>query len=445
MTELTTLTMGEASRLIASGETSPREILESQRKVILRSNKKLHAFITILPTSAKRSQRNAALRGITVAVKDNVYVGGHRATAGSKVLRNFVPTYDADVVKQLSAAGASLVGKTNLHEFAFGITNINPHYGDCRNPWDEKRISGGSSGGSAVAVATGMACVALGTDTGGSVRTPAALCGVVGYKPTYGLTSRRGVVPLSWSLDTVGFLTRCVSDAAELALLTFGPGTPVALRGLKSSPLKGTRIGVPRNILEPLDSDVRRNFERSLELAEGEGARIVQIKFMHFKEVSASRSLITHAEAAAYHRHYFSTRFKEYGRDVRQRIAQGLTIPAAVYIDAQRARSALLGYFRSIFRRVDVLALPTTRTPAPTVKASSSDQTAPGIRTALLSLAEPFNLFGAPAISIPCGLTRGGLPVGFQLAGDVYGDAKVLSFALALERIFPRVALKTGR
>jgi aspartyl-tRNA(Asn)/glutamyl-tRNA(Gln) amidotransferase subunit A len=375
-------------------------------------------------------------------VKDNVYMKGHRTTAGSKVLRNFTPAYDAEVVKLLSSAGASFVGKTNLHEFAFGVTNINPHYGDCRNPWDESRVSGGSSGGSAVAVATGMACVAVGTDTGGSVRTPAALCGVVGYKPTYGLTSNRGVVPLSWSLDTVGFLTRCVSDAAKLALLTFGPAPSLALRGLRPAALEGARIGVPRNILEPLDSGVRVRFERSLELAESEGARIIEVNFKHFQEVSASRSLITHAEAAAYHRHYFSTKFKQYGKDVRRRIAQGLTIPAAVYIDAQRARTALLANYRSIFRSVDVLALPTTRTPAPTVSACKDDQTAPGIRTALLGLTEPFNLFGAPAITIPCGLTPGGLPVGFQLACGTYGDSKLLSFALALEQIFPKVAFK---
>lgn len=430
--------------MLASGEISPQDILEAQRKVILHSNDKLHAFITILPAAEKHTKRNAALRGITIGVKDNVYVRGRRTTAGSKVLSDFVPAYDADVVKQLSVAGASLVGKTNMHEFAFGATNINPHYGDCRNPWDEERVSGGSSGGSAVAVATGMACAAVGTDTGGSVRTPAALCGVVGYKPTYGLTSRRGVVPLSWSLDTVGFLTRCVSDAAKLALLTFGPESSVELRGLKPAPLEGTRIGVPDNILGPLDGDIRRSFQRSLELAEGEGARTVQVKFMHFEEIAASRSLITHAEAASYHRRYFSARLKDYGRDVRRRIAQGLSIPAAVYIDAQRARNALLRYYRSIFRRVDLLALPTTRTPAPTVKASKSDLTAPGIRTALLGLTEPFNLFGAPAITIPCGLTRDGLPVGLQIAGDTYGDAKVLSFALALERIFPKVALKVG-
>ncbi|MDV3278515.1 MAG: amidase [Nitrososphaerales archaeon] len=441
MTELATLTIGEALGMLATKELSPRDILESQRRVILRSNKKLHAFITLLPTGVKQTRRKGELHGITVAVKDNIYVKGHRTTAGSKVFRNFVPAFDADVVKLLSAAGATLVGKTNLHEFAFGATNINPHFGDCRNPWDDERISGGSSGGSAVAVASGMACAAVGTDTGGSVRTPAALCGVVGYKPTYGLTSRRGVVPLAWSLDTVGFLTRCVSDAARLALLSFESKSSPTLRRPKPMPLKRTRIGVPRNILEPLDSEVRSSFERSLELAEGEGARVVDVKFLHIEEIAASRSLITHAEAASYHREYFAAKFKDYGKDVRRRIAQGLAIPAVVYLDALRARSALLEYYRSIFRRVDVLALPTTRIPAPTVKASKSDRTAPGIRTALLGLTEPFNLFGAPSITIPCGLTRDGLPVGFQLAGDIYSDPAVLSFALTLERLFPNVSL----
>jgi len=377
-----------------------------------------------------------------VAVKDNIYVGGSRTTAGSRVFRRFVSPYDADVVARLREAGATIIGKTNMHEFAFGVTNINPYTGDCRNPWNHDRISGGSSGGSAVAVATGMACAAVGTDTGGSVRIPASLCGIVGYKPTYELISRRGVVPLAWSLDTVGFLTRSVGDAAMLTGLTLGGSrsepTP-DFRNLKPRSVKGMRLGVPWNLLEPLDDDVRLRFRESLALAEGEGARIASVRFEHIREAAACRSLITHAEAASFHRAYFSARFRDYGREMRRRVAQGLAIPAAVYVDALRVRRTLLADFRSLFKRVDLFALPTTRIPAPTVEASKRDETAPAVRTALIALPEPFNLFGAPAITIPCGLTREGLPVGLQLAADINRDFDLLSASLSLERVLPKL------
>jgi aspartyl-tRNA(Asn)/glutamyl-tRNA(Gln) amidotransferase subunit A len=433
------LTFTETKDRFISGELAPKELELSQRKIIGRLNKELRAFISVLESGRQRGR--GPLRGITIAVKDNVFVGGRRTTAGSKVFRNFVPTYDADVVTILRDAGATMIGKTNLHEFAFGVTNVNPFSGDCRNPWRRDRVSGGSSGGSAVAVATGMACAAIGTDTGGSVRIPASLCGVVGYKPTYGLISRRGVVPLAWSLDTVGFLTRSVADAATLAHLAF-QGRPQAtpkLGNLKPTRMKGLRLGVPWNLLEPLEDDVRRKFRESLAIAAGAGARVVPIKLNHVREASACRSLITHAEAASFHRQYFSARYRDYGRDMKRRIAQGLAIPAALYLDALRARSSLLSSFRSLFDRVDLLALPTTRIAAPTVKESKAVETAQNVRAALIALPEPFNLFGAPAISIPCGLTRNNLPVGFQLGADINCDADLLSAALALEQLLPRL------
>ncbi len=428
----------ELSRLLSSGEITSKGLLESRRKTIRRHNGTLNAFITVFTGSAsQRPSAGAPLGGITVAVKDNIYTKRHRTTAGSKILRGFVPSIDADVLSRLKSAGAVVLGKTNLHEFAFGVTNINPHFGDCKNPWNRDRISGGSSGGSAVAVARGMACSAIGTDTAGSVRIPAALCGVVGYKPTYGLISRRGIVPLAWSLDTVGFLTRGVEDAALLASLASERREPVKRRP-RPGQMKGLKIGVPRNILDPLADDVGRRYDEALAAAENDGARLLSFDLLHFKEASACRSLIAHSEAASFHRHYFSTRYSEYGADLRQRLAQGLAIPAAVYLDAQRVRRMLLGYYRSIFDTVDLIALPTTRIPAPTLKASKSEETARGIRSALLALTEPFNLFGAPAITIPCGLTREGLPVGLQLAGDLYADNRLLSAALSLERLLPK-------
>lgn len=427
--------MVELLRRISSGEITRQELLDSRMKAIRRHNGRLNAFITVLKGVRGQRPHRGALAGITVALKDNVYLKGHRTTAGSRILRGFVPSYDADVANRLKAAGALILGKTNLHEFAFGVTNINPHFGVCRNPWNRERVSGGSSGGSAVAVASGMACAAVGTDTAGSVRIPASLCGVVGYKPTNGLISRRGIVPLAWSLDTVGFLTRKVEDAALLASLACKkrvlPARPRPLR------LDGLRLGVPRNILHPLEEDVKRRYDEVLAAAEAGGARPLPFDLPHHKEAIACRSLIVHSEAASYHRRYFEKRYREYGADLRQRLAQGLAIPAAVYLDALRARGQLVDEYRSLFGKIDLVALPTTRIPAPTIEAAGSEEMAAEIRTALLAFTEPFNVYGAPAISIPCGLTRGGLPVGLQLAGDLHADERLLSAALSLERLLP--------
>ncbi len=418
------------------GAVSAMELLDARRRTIKKLNGKLNAFITVFGEAPRRkSARRTPLLGITIAVKDNIYVKGHRTTAGSRVLERFVPASDADVVARLKGAGAVLLGKTNLHEFAFGVTNINPYFGDCRNPWNQERVSGGSSGGSAVAVASGMSCAAVGTDTAGSVRIPASLCGIVGYKPTYGLISRLGIVPLSWSLDTVGFLTRSVEDAAFLT--TIVSDSNATIRRCRPIKLRGLRIGVPRNMLQKVDEDVRLRYEDALTIAEAAGAKLVRFDFPHVKETIACRSLITHAEAASYHRRYFFKKYHQYSAELRKRLAQGLAIPAAVYLDAQRARGPLTESYVAIFRIADLIALPTTPIAAPTIRDSESGETSKRIRAALLTFTEPFNVFGAPAISIPCGLTRENLPVGLQLAGNLNFDNLLLSAALSLERLLP--------
>ena len=430
------MSVTELQRSLSSSAISAKELLDVRRRKIGNLNGKLNAFITVFTeASGLRSTRRAPLRGITIAVKDNICVKGHRTTAGSRVLERFVPTTDADAVARLKGAGAVLMGKTNLHEFAFGVTNINPFFGDCRNPWNSERISGGSSGGSAVAVASGMSCAAVGTDTAGSVRIPASLCGVVGYKPSYGLISRRGIVPLSWSFDTVGFLTRGVEDATLLASIvcdskgTLGRPRPIRLRGL--------RIGVPTNMLQDVDEDVRLSYERALNTAEDAGAKLVRFDFPHVKETIACRSLITHAEAASYHRRHFFRKYLQYGAELRKRLAQGLAIPAAVYLDAQRARGPLIESYVSVFEILDLIASPTTPIAAPTIRDSKNGETSKKIRATLLTFTEPFNVYGAPAISIPCGLTREMLPVGLQLAGNLNSDNLLLSAALSLERLLP--------
>jgi aspartyl-tRNA(Asn)/glutamyl-tRNA(Gln) amidotransferase subunit A len=445
---LSALTVWEASELLAARSIHADELLESQLDNIRRQNDELRAFITVFPGGERGRSGRGSLRGIPISIKDIINVKGKPTTAGSKVLQGYVPDVDAAVVRALKEAGATLTGKTNLHEFAFGVTNLNPHFGNCRNPWKKDRISGGSTGGGAVSVAAGMSCAAIGSDTAGSIRIPASLCGVVGYKPTYGLVSRDGVIPLSWSLDSIGFLTKSVRDAIILASVTFTEGVGAApprptraggrIRPLK---LKGLRLGIPRNALEPLEEDVRRRYEASLDLAEKEGARLLEIQLENIQAIAAARSIIAHAEAASYHRELMKNHFADYGKDVRERLLQGLLIPATTYLGAQRVRRKLAASFRGLFNRVDLLVLPTTCIAAPRLKTSrvTVGNTSMDVRTALLRLTEPFNLVGAPAISIPCGATREVLPVGLQLVGDVMEDQKLLSAALSFENLLPRL------
>jgi len=442
---LSALTVWEASELLAARSIRAEELLESQLDNIRRQNDELRAFITVFPGGEKGRGGRGSLRGIPISIKDIINVKGKPTTAGSKVLLGYVARADAPVVRALKDAGATLTGKTNLHEFAFGVTNLNPHFGNCRNPWKKDRISGGSTGGGAVSVAAGMSCAAIGSDTAGSIRIPASLCGVVGYKPTYGLVSRDGVIPLSWSLDSIGFLTRSVRDCIILASVAFTEGARITSQGAggKIRPLKlrGLRLGIPRNLLEPLEEDVRRRYQASLDMAEKEGARLMEIQLENPQAMAAARNIIVHAEAASYHRELMRDHFAEYGKDVRERLLQGLLIPATTYLAAQRARRKLAASFRHIFKKVDLLVLPTTCISAPRPKTIRVvvGNTSMDVRTALLRLTEPFNLVGAPAISIPCGATREILPVGLQLVGDVMADHKLLSAALSFEKVLPRL------
>ncbi len=450
---LTTLTIREAARLIAEREIEPSDIYDACMENVKRFNDRLRAFITIFNYEQPRVRRGKPLYGIPISLKDLIYTAGKPTTAGSKILSNFTPSYDATIVERLRAGGAVITGKTNLHEFAFGVTNKNPHYGVCRNPWSEDRISGGSSGGSAVSVATGMSLASIGTDTAGSVRIPASLCGVVGYKPSYGLISRHGIIPLSWSLDHVGFLTRSVGDAALLAALTAGQDrrdestVPPKLAGIdaaiRPAQLRRLKIGIPRNyFLDILEQDVRRVYEETVAKAEAEGATLREVEVEKIESINSVRYIIVHAEAAAYHRRFIQESFSEYGEDLKRRLAQGLAIPASTYLNAQRARRRLSERFRRVFKDVDILITPTTPITAPRVEDNTVelDGRVMDVRPALLRLTEPINVVGAPAISIPAGKSREGLPIGVQLVADVLQDRKLIAAALALEKILPPIA-----
>ncbi|MEM2132025.1 MAG: amidase [Candidatus Caldarchaeum sp.] len=425
-------------RLFSSRNYNPEERWRKQYRVIEEKNDVFRAYITVFPKPVvERSFRRKVLRGISFGVKDVFHIKGYPTTAGSKLLSNMVSSRTAAVVSRIIEAGGAVNGKTNLHEFAFGVSNINPFYGACLNPYDTSRVSGGSSGGSAVAVALGMCDVGLGTDTAGSVRVPAAFCGVVGFKPTSGHLSTDGVIPLSWSMDHVGILSRSVWETILVYSVLVGkPLKPAEIRPLS---LERLRIGVPRNyFLDLLDRHVEEAFEKGLKTLEQKGAVLEEVVVENVEKAARCRSVIAFAEAAAYHLRLSRGRLSEYGQDVRDRIVRGLAIPAAAYLNALRARKKLMREFEKIFTKIDVLATPTTLIPAHRVDEENVEIEGRliSVREASLKNTEPFNLYGAPAISIPAGNTPQGLPIGVQLVGPRGEDMKLLRIALAVEKAF---------
>ena len=381
----------------------------------------LNAFITETPAGRGRFR---------FAVKDLIATAGVRTTAGSKILADWVPRRDAPVVAALKAAGGVMVGKTNTHEFAFGTTNDNPHYGATRNPWNLDLTTGGSSGGSAAAVAAGVVPLALGTDTAGSVRIPAALCGCVGFKPSWGVVSARGVVPLAPTLDTVGFLAATVSDAARAIRLVTGE------RERPVGGLRGLRIGVIEGyVFDRVDPAIVRVIEAALKFAEKRGARIVRLRTEVFTDCISLGVPLIRAEALAYHRKWFPKRRDEYGADVAKSLDAARELKKKDYTAGLLARRKLARGARGLFDTVDVLAGPTV--PIPAFRNSAAYEKGPHgelPRFALTRLTYPFSLSRLPAISIPCGFDGGGMPVGLQLAAGYGGDAFLLQAAAAYER-----------
>ncbi|MCS6769301.1 MAG: amidase [Candidatus Caldarchaeum sp.] len=412
-----------------------KERWEEQLKNISNLNHLYRAYITVFekPITAKLFRRKV-LRGATIGVKDIFHVEGYPTTAGSKLLSQNVSKKTARAVEKLVEHGSAINGKTNLHEFAFGVSNKNPHYGDCLNPFDTSRVAGGSSGGSAVAVCLGMCDAALGTDTAGSVRIPASFCGLVGFKPTQELISTDGIIPLSWSLDHVGVICKDVWDAALLtSLMSDRFGKPLLIR---PSEVEGVRLGVPENyFLDHLDEDVRKNFEKTLSKAESEGCELVKVKVERAETASRCRFIIAHSEAAAYHLKACKGQMHLYGEEVKQRIASGLAIPASVYLNALRARARLTALFRKVFSSCDFLVLPTTIIPAHRLDEEQVevDGRTFDVRTATIRNTELFNFYGVPALSIPNGTTRNNLPTGLQIVADLSEDVKLLRFGYSLQ------------
>jgi len=448
-TDFKKLTLVGAAQMIAQREISAREMVDAVISRIERLNPDFHAFITVIhpgDLNDARSPGDKALLGVPISVKDLYDTKGIRTTAGSKVFAERIPDEDATVVKKLKDAGGVIVGKNNLHEFAFGVTTVNPHYGIARNPWDRERISGGSSGGSASAVALSMGFGSVGSDTGGSIRIPASLCGVVGLKPTYGRVSLRGVVPLSWSLDHAGPLTRTVEDAAVLMDVIAGydsrdpysrnadvPRYSDALTGV----IKGVRVGIPDNFFyENLAPSVETAIHAAVRSLEKLGAEIVRILVPGIEIHRAIWLQIASPEAYSYHESHLRENAALYGADIRGRLEAGQALLSIDYVRAQRARTLIKEQCRQLFDRVDVIVTPTVPIPAPRI----DDLNKPwgnGSETSMASLARFtrfYNVVGLPAISIPCGCTPEGLPVGMQIAGKAFDEFTVIRVAHAYEQ-----------
>lgn len=450
-------TIAEVAARLRQRKLSPVELARDALARIEALNPRLNAFITVTAERALRDAKEAEreirkgryrgpLHGIPISLKDNIWTCGVRTTAGSKILQDFVPTADADVAIRLWKAGAVLIGKTNLHEFAYGITTENPHYGTSRNPWDTSRIPGGSSGGSAAALAAGIGFGSIGTDTGGSIRIPAALCGIAGLKPTFGRVSCNGIVPLAVTLDHAGPLARNVEDIAVLLDAIKQTNEPEGYfrRALRSrlkvkKACAKLRLGWPREyFFASVEEEVERTVKNAAEQFKKMGARIIEISLPHVEDSSEPSTQIALAEAREYHESqgYFPERAADYGEDVRKRLEMGGAVRAVDYLKAQQMRGRVREDFRAAFERVDAIIAPTTPIEAPRL----GEQTAQiggrteSVRGALVRMNRPANFTGFPVISIPCGFTRNGLPIGMALHGPEWGEAKLLRIAHAYEQ-----------
>jgi aspartyl-tRNA(Asn)/glutamyl-tRNA(Gln) amidotransferase subunit A len=471
-------TVRDIRNAVQRGNLSAVEVCTQALEQIAAHDPALHAFNTVVGEQAlaraaaidhdRTRWMDQPLAGVPVAVKDNLCTRGIRTTASSRILEHFVPPYDATAVARLEAAGAIVVGKTNCDEFAMGSSTENSAFGPARNPWAQDRIPGGSSGGSAVAVAARMTPLALGSDTGGSIRQPAALCGIVGLKPTYGRVSRYGLLAFASSLDQIGPLTRTVEDAAIALTAIAGADPADATSAPQAVPdftrdltgdSRGIRIGVPTTLLDHgVDAEVSATLTAALEALVDGGATLVDIDLPYASAAIPVYYLIATAEASSnlarydgvrygfradpgpgdrdLRTMYARTRARGFGAEVKRRIMLGTYVLSAGYYDAyylkaQQVRTLIRRDYDHAFERVDMVAMPTSPTPAFTIGERVSDPLQ-------MYLADVFtvsaNLAGLPAVSVPCGFTRSGLPIGLQLTGRMFDEMTLLRVAHAYER-----------
>ncbi|MBL0157189.1 MAG: Asp-tRNA(Asn)/Glu-tRNA(Gln) amidotransferase GatCAB subunit A [Bryobacterales bacterium] len=451
------MTALQAAAALRARQISSLELTLGCLARIEKLNPQLNAFITVTAElaieQAKRADRELAegldrgpLHGIPVAHKDLLCTNGVLTTSGSKIFANYVPSFDAAVVDNLQRAGAVMLGKTGLHEHAYGITSTNPHYGAIRNPWDPERIPGGSSGGSAVAVATGMALLATGSDTGGSIRVPASYCGVTGLKPTFGRVSKFGALPLGFTLDHIGPITRTVRDTAAALQVMAGfdardtasidRTVPEYMPPAGELSLAGVRIGIPQNFFfENLDQTVDNAVHFIAYTAEDLGAELVSFRVPDGRQLNVIAQVTLLAEAASVHEPYLRRRRMEYGDDVRALLDMGRLIPATDYLQAQRLRKRILGVYLGLLQKADCLLVPATPITAPLIGQSevAIGETVEDTRLASTRLVRGFNALGLPVLSMPAGFSPAGLPIGCQLVGRPWCEAELLRIGAALE------------
>jgi aspartyl-tRNA(Asn)/glutamyl-tRNA(Gln) amidotransferase subunit A len=449
----------DLARAFREGRLSPVEVVSELLARIETEDKTLNAFVTVTEERALEEAARAEaeiqaggyrgpLHGIPVGLKDLIYTEGVRTTMGSAFFENYVPDYSAAVVLKLEEAGAIMVGKTNTHEFAYGPTGDRSHFGPTRNPYDPARISGGSSGGSAAAVAANLLYGSLGSDTGGSVRIPAALCGVVGMKPTFGRVSKRGVFPLSWTLDHVGPLTRTVEDSALLLNVLAGHdagdhyssrrAVEDFSRDLRCG-VRGGTVGVPVDFyFEHIEEEVGERVREAIELFRTLGASVRVVSIPHLWETLKAQRLTLAADAYAIHEERLRREPERFGEEVRERLLDGEHLKAYRYASAQHRKLLAKEEFSQAFGEVNVLLTPTLPIAATLIdqrEINFGGHEEP-VRSAVTRLTGPTNLNGFPSLSVPCGSTMSGLPVGMQLIGRPFDEATLYRFGHAYEEAF---------
>jgi aspartyl-tRNA(Asn)/glutamyl-tRNA(Gln) amidotransferase subunit A len=442
------MTIAELAPKIAAGKLTSEKVTENCLGTIADLNPKLNAFITVTADEALATARQAdkeiaggrylgPLHGIPLSLKDLIDCKGTPTTAGSLLRKDAVAQTDAPITQRLREAGAVFVGKTNLHEFAFGTTNEDSGFGPARNPHDPTRSPGGSSGGSAIAVATGMCVGTVGTDTGGSIRIPAAACGVVGLKPEWGQISAAGVVPLSRQLDHVGPLAASVADAWLLYNAMHDSASRVSTLPETAS-LKGLRFGMPSGYLfDRLDADVERTIHATLDFLRGKGASVKDVALPHADDIATIYLHLVLADAAEYHARTLESRPGDYTPNVRMRLQMARYVLAEDYIRALRGKTLIGIEVDQALQGVDALICPALSIPAPPIGATTMPVKGgnDAVRTLMLRCTQPFNLSGHPAIALPCGKTPGGLPIGLQLVGHKGRTAALVQAALAVEKV----------
>lgn len=452
------LSLAEAARRVRRREVSPVELVEASLARIQAHDGVLKSFITVFADQALQVAKAAEmlsgaghelgpLQGIPIALKDNVAVRGTRTTAGSRLLADWVPEADATVATRLRQAGAIFIGKTNMHEFAWGGTSSNPHYGAVRNPWNTERFPAGSSGGSAVAVAARMCFGAVGTDTGGSIRLPSAINGTVGLRPSYGRVSNHGIVPLAWSMDTAGPMARTVEDCA----LMFGAMAGFDAHDAASAPracddylrdlgggCRGLRIGiVPGYFFEHLQAPVLDAVKAALATFVDLGAQVVEADIRNIHGNISAQLTIESAEPSTYHQRSLRERPDDYGEDVRTLLETGELLLATHYLQAQRYRALLRAEFMEAFKSVDVFvcpSLPFAATPVGATTVVIENGLAEDMLSAIMQFTGIASLTGLPALNVPCGFDPDGLPIGMQIIGRPFAEAALLRVGHAFQQ-----------